>query len=68
MCIFVPDFCLPPQAEVFLFALVGRGRAQGPLHAINCAAIPDDLLESELFGHEAGAFTGAVARRVGRFE
>ncbi len=43
-------------------------RAGGPFIAINIAAIPRDLLESELFGHEKGAFTGAVARRQGRFE
>lgn len=43
-------------------------RSQGPFIAINCAAIPETLLESELFGHERGAFTGAEARRIGRFE
>ena len=43
-------------------------RANKPLISINCAAIPENLLESELFGHEKGAFTGAVARRIGKFE
>lgn len=43
-------------------------RAQGPFIAINCGAIPSELLESELFGHIKGAFTGAIANRVGRFE
>jgi DNA-binding NtrC family response regulator len=43
-------------------------RADKQFISINCAAIPDNLLESELFGHEKGAFTGAIARRIGKFE
>lgn len=43
-------------------------RKNGPFVAVNCAAIPDNLLESELFGYEKGAFTGAVERKIGKFE
>ncbi len=43
-------------------------RAAGPLLAVNCTSLPETLLESELFGHERGSFTGAVARHLGRFE
>lgn len=43
-------------------------RANAPFISVNCAAIPENLLESELFGHEKGAFTGAVSRRIGKFE
>lgn len=49
-----------------LHALSDRG--SGPFVAINCAALPEHLLESELFGHEKGAFTGAIARKPGKFE
>jgi two-component system, NtrC family, C4-dicarboxylate transport response regulator DctD len=43
-------------------------RSEGPFVAVNCAALPSELIESELFGHEAGAFTGSSGRRIGKFE
>src|SRR5215831_3900386 len=55
--------------EVLARYVHGRSnRARAPFICVNCAAIPENLLESELFGHEKGAFTGAVARRIGKFE
>jgi len=55
--------------EVVAHAIHEAGpRRTGPFIAVNCAGIPDSLLESELLGHERGAFTGAVARKIGRFE
>ncbi|MFM7622475.1 MAG: sigma-54-dependent transcriptional regulator [Alphaproteobacteria bacterium] len=71
----------PSQASVLITGESGTGkeviaqfihskskRADHNFISVNCAAIPENLLESELFGHEKGAFTGAVARRVGKFE
>ena len=55
--------------EVFAkFIHANSKRAAAPFVAVNCAAIPENLLESELFGYEKGAFTGAVARHIGKFE
>ncbi len=75
------DQIAPSEASVLITGESGTGkevmakylhaksrRAGRPFISINCAAIPEHLLESELFGHEKGAFTGAVARRIGKFE
>jgi transcriptional regulator with PAS, ATPase and Fis domain len=55
--------------EVFSHYIHSKsGRKDKQFVAVNCAAIPENLLESELFGHEKGAFTGALSRRIGKFE
>lgn len=54
--------------EVVARAIHAAGRGRGSFVAVNCAAIPAELIESELFGHEKGSFTGASQRRIGRFE
>ena len=71
----------PSKATVLLTGDTGTGkeliaqsihqnsdRSRGPFVPVHCAALPSNLLESELFGHEKGAFTGASERRIGRFE
>lgn len=75
------DQIAPSEASVMITGESGTGkeifaryihhkskRASNPFVALNCAAIPDNLLESELFGHEKGAFSGAIAQRIGKFE
>src|SRR5512140_3210842 len=58
----------PAMQQVMTLGDQGARRAAKPFSSVNGAAIPENLLESELFGHEKGAFTGAVARRIGKFE
>ncbi|MEL6111010.1 MAG: sigma 54-interacting transcriptional regulator, partial [Planctomycetota bacterium] len=75
------DMVAPTGSTVLVLGETGTGkelvaraihgnseRSAGPFVRVNCAALPESLLESELFGHEAGAFTGATGKRIGRFE
>jgi two-component system, NtrC family, C4-dicarboxylate transport response regulator DctD len=73
LCLHDPNVIITGQTgtgkEVVARALHDFGpRAKSPFVAINCAAVPEELFESELFGHEAGAFTGARTARIGKFE
>src|SRR5690606_30850524 len=75
------DRVAPTEARVLITGANGSGkelvarwlhekssRANGPIVEVNCAAIPSELIESELFGHEKGSFTSAVKQRIGKFE
>ncbi|MHA1558394.1 MAG: sigma-54-dependent transcriptional regulator [Alphaproteobacteria bacterium] len=77
----IVDRIAPTEANILITGESGTGkevvaqyihknskRSNNPFISVNCAAIPENLLESELFGHEKGAFTGAIAQRIGKFE